>query len=156
MILAVLSERWTEAEPLRDIFDLLADGIPVYWSPDNGEASRISASSADTIQGYLPRVTAIVINKDIMRMLIEMTTEDYPWAAGRPVNGGNWSSSDVHNAHECPLCWGTRADPAKLPSVGFDAGILWPGFDHRTDDDSFAVFAEESPLFPGLLGSIEF
>ncbi|GKZ64129.1 hypothetical protein AnigIFM50267_003588 [Aspergillus niger] len=156
VILAVLSERWTEAEPLRDIFDLLADGIPVYWSPDNGEASRISASSADTIQGYLPRVTAIVINKDIMRMLIEMTTEDYPWAAGRPVNGGNWSSSDVHNAHECPLCWGTRADRADLPSVGFDAGILWPGFDHRTDDDSFAVFAEESPLFPGLLGSIEF
>ncbi|GKZ36304.1 hypothetical protein AbraIFM66950_007338 [Aspergillus brasiliensis] len=156
VILAVLSERWTEAEPLRDIFDLLADTIPVYGSPHDGEASRISASSADTIQRYLPRVTAMVINKDIMRMLVEMTIEDYPWAAGGTVNVGKWSSSDVHRAHDCPLCTGPRADRADLPLVGFDAGSLWPDFDDRTGDDSFPNLSAEYPLFPGLLGSIEF
>lgn len=154
MILAVLSERWTEAEPLRDIFDLLADSIPVYWSHD-GEARRISTSSAKTIQEYLPRVTAIVINKDIMRMLHEMATEEYPWAAAGTVNMGDWSSNDVHSAQDCPLCLGTRAHRADLPSVSFDATNLWPGFDNDTDH-SLAALSGEYSLFPGLLGSIEF
>ncbi|RAH51985.1 nitrilase [Aspergillus piperis CBS 112811] len=154
VILAVLSERWTEAEPLRDIFDLLADSIPVYWSHD-GEARRISTSSAKTIQEYLPRVTAIVINKEIMRMLHEMATEEYPWAAGGTVNMGDWSSNDVHSAQDCPLCLGTRAHRADLPSVSFDATNLWPGFDNDTDHSLPALSGEYS-LFPGLLGSIEF
>ncbi|PYI04692.1 nitrilase [Aspergillus sclerotiicarbonarius CBS 121057] len=152
VILAVLSERWTQAEPLRDVFDSLADAIPVHCAPHDLEGSRIST---DSIQHPLPRLNTIVVNKDILRMLTEMATEDYPWDEDRPANLAGWSSSDVHTAHDCPLCWDAPAGLEGFPPVGFATGSLWPAFD-GTAGNSFTVSPEGYPLFPGLLGSIEF
>ncbi|RAK98547.1 nitrilase [Aspergillus ibericus CBS 121593] len=152
VILAVLSERWTQAEPLRDVFDLLADAIPVHCGPHDLDGSRIST---DGIQHQLPRLNAIVVNKDILRMLTEMATEDYPWDEDRTANLAGWSSSDVHTAHDCPLCWDAPAGLEGFPPVGFAPGSLWPAFDGTTAH-SFTVSPEGYPFFPGLLGSIEF
>ncbi|OOG00243.1 hypothetical protein ASPCADRAFT_158155 [Aspergillus carbonarius ITEM 5010] len=155
VILAVLAERWTQAEPLRDVFDLLADAIPVHCSPHDLTERRISRSSADRIQHQLPRLHALVVNKDILRMLTEMATEDYPWDDDRTAHLAAWSSGDVHTAHDCPLCWESRPGLEPFAPVGFGAGDLWPAFDGHAIT-SFTVSPEGYPLFPGLLGSIEF
>ncbi|PYH92266.1 hypothetical protein BO71DRAFT_485573 [Aspergillus ellipticus CBS 707.79] len=153
VILAVLSERWTQAEPLRDVFDLLADAIPAH--PPTQAESQLPTS---TILSQMPRIHALVVNKDILRMLTEMSTE-YP--EHRP-NLSPWASSDRHVSADCPLCWGGQSAGANFPLPGGDCppeGFvpnLWPAFDPSPSSQSWTMAGGESPFFPGLLGSIEF
>ncbi|PWY88144.1 hypothetical protein BO70DRAFT_385409 [Aspergillus heteromorphus CBS 117.55] len=156
VILAVLSERWTPAEPLRDMFDHLADAIPVHSPPSDRPQHRRPIGDGDPILSQMPRIHAIVVNKDILRMLTEMITEECPWETDRVTHLSGWSEDDRHDPSECSLCWGHPSAVGNLPSEALLSGDLWPAFDPSPGSQSWTMAGGESPFFPGLLGSIEF
>ncbi|RAK79591.1 nitrilase [Aspergillus fijiensis CBS 313.89] len=157
VILAVLSERWTQAEILRDVFDLLADSVPVQDTPDCVEGNGLSTQARQTIKSRLPMLHVIIVNKDILRMLMEMVTEDYPWTGYRDVpNVYPWCSEDKHDANGCTLCWEGRPMVGELESLPQEDLLsmgLWPSL----YDDTGGLYTSPSgeyPSFPGLLGSM--
>ncbi|PYH41583.1 nitrilase [Aspergillus saccharolyticus JOP 1030-1] len=150
IILAVLSERWAQAEILRDVFDLLADSVPAHGSCVDGDG--LSAQAKETIQAQLPMLHAIVVNKDILRMMTEMVTEDRPWTGhGEVTNVYRWSDEDKHDANGCTVCWEGRSmgELESYPQEDLLLG-LWPLY----DDTGEVASPGEYPYFPGLLGSM--
>ncbi|KAG0160143.1 hypothetical protein PDIDSM_7670 [Penicillium digitatum] len=77
--LAILAERWVQAEPLRDVFDVLAKEVPLHGTAEEDlPPRRISAESASYIQAQMPLLTSIIIHRGVLRMIREMATEDFP------------------------------------------------------------------------------
>ncbi|KAF3030245.1 hypothetical protein E8E15_011551 [Penicillium rubens] len=77
--LAILAERWVQAEPLRDVFDVLAKEVPLYgMTEEDPPPRRISAESASYIQSQMPLLTSIIMHRGVLRMIREMITEDFP------------------------------------------------------------------------------
>lgn len=68
-----------QAEPLRDVFDVLAKEIPLHEGPDTIISSRhISSHSAALIKSHIRVLNEIVRNRVVLRMLQEMIIDDFP------------------------------------------------------------------------------
>jgi hypothetical protein len=79
----IMAERWDRAKDLLDVFEVLATEVPlVETSESHGGRSttRISSDAADDIRGKLASVNSMVLNREIIRMIQEMITEDLPEA----------------------------------------------------------------------------
>jgi hypothetical protein len=85
-ILAIMADRWESSKDLRDVFELLATEIPMVENvPSNYQhcisERAIKSIGNDTvleIRSKLPHVRSVVINREILRMIEEMITEDLP------------------------------------------------------------------------------
>lgn len=76
-----MAERWERAKDLLDVFEVLATEVPLVETSDShgGRAiNRISSDAADDIRGKLTNVKSMVLNREIIRMIQEMITEDLP------------------------------------------------------------------------------
>lgn len=79
----IMAERWERAKDLLDVFEVFATEIPLVETSDShgGRAiTRISSDVADEIRGKLASVKSMVLNREIIRMIQEMITEDLPEA----------------------------------------------------------------------------
>lgn len=80
----IMAERWERAQDLLDVFELLATEVPlVETSNSHGRRAinRISSDAADGIRGKLTNVKSMVLNREIIRMIQEIITEDLPEAS---------------------------------------------------------------------------
>ncbi|KAJ5256782.1 hypothetical protein N7478_012886 [Penicillium angulare] len=152
VILAVFSEQWVEAEPLRDLFDVLSESILYHAvSTKDNEANRIAVGAdadADSIKSRIPHIRSLVVNTDICRMVTEMVTEDFPWQDPRNNDSPAWAS-EIHSSESCFLCENERQEEGSTSPVwvdGFEPSSA--NLNTHYDDDLFA--------FPGLFGSVEF
>ncbi|KAJ6173536.1 hypothetical protein N7485_006348, partial [Penicillium canescens] len=146
--LAILAERWIQAEPLRDVFDTLAREVPVYGMiVDDPPPRRISAESASYIQSQMPLLVSIIMHRGVLRMIREIITEDFPRDFPEPHDQA--LSADLGGAFECLFFRGT----GHAGSVGTNV----QGFDSLEDEieGAFAV-DDETLMFPLLFGSAEF
>ncbi|KAJ9137074.1 Transcriptional activator protein acu [Pleurostoma richardsiae] len=84
-ILAVLAERWTEAECIRDTFETLAKEIPLgeTWE----RPRRISDAGRTIIEDNRKAMSGIVIHRPTLRMIHEMATDEFVDPA--EVNSGS-------------------------------------------------------------------
>lgn len=151
MILAVFSEQWTEAEPLRDLFDILSESIPYHPLSSEDGATRISADAASSIKSMMPHIMSIVVNTDVRRMITEIVNEDYPWHSRYSSDFPTWSS-EMHRPETCVLCAKERhIDNVQGLGSGKEFYFGDFGFPQAAgshDDEFFA--------FHGLFGSVEF
>ncbi|KAI1619313.1 fungal-specific transcription factor domain-containing protein [Exophiala viscosa] len=80
--LTIITERWESTKDLSDIFELLATEVPLAESVSryDGERAtkRISDEAAEEIRPKLPRVKSLVLNRETIRMIEEMISEDFP------------------------------------------------------------------------------
>ncbi|KAF2994107.1 hypothetical protein E8E14_002910 [Neopestalotiopsis sp. 37M] len=76
-ILAIVADRWPRADCLRDVFELIAREVPLVDRP-NRPPKRLSERSITTIREKLPQIKALIIHRPILRMIEEMTSEDFP------------------------------------------------------------------------------
>jgi hypothetical protein len=80
--LTIITERWESTKDLSDIFELLATEIPLAENVSryDGERAikRISDEAAEEIRQTLPRVKSVVLNRETIRMIEEMISEDFP------------------------------------------------------------------------------
>lgn len=79
--LAIITERWESTKDLSDIFELLATDIPLAESDvvtRERATTCISYEAAEQIQSRLPHVKSLVLNQEIIRMIEEMVSEDFP------------------------------------------------------------------------------
>lgn len=143
--LAILSERWIQAEPLRDIFDILAKEIPLHSVESIPQC--LSADAVTRIKSQMDWLKVVVKNRGVLRMLDEMVNEDFPSSpvgnssqAPNQENGIQESTEHFCSEH-CSLFPGTVFhDP--MTSMGGLEG------EYEAFDDSF--------IFPSLFGSAEF
>ena len=82
--LAILAERWAEAECCRDVFEVLAREVPVgeTWR----RPKRLSEAGRKSIEQNWRLLQEIVIHRPTLRMIHEMAAEDFP-AEPAPVAG---------------------------------------------------------------------
>jgi hypothetical protein len=143
--LAILSERWIQAEPLRDIFDILAKEIPLHSVESIPQC--LSADAVTRIKSQMDWLKVVVKNRGVLRMLDEMVNEDFPSSpvgnssqAPNQENGIQESAEHFCSEH-CSLFPGTVFhDP--MTSMGGLEG------EYEAFDDSL--------IFPSLFGSAEF
>ncbi|CAG8384023.1 unnamed protein product [Penicillium salamii] len=155
--LAILAERWVQAEPLRDVFDVLAKEVPLHGTTDH-TPQRISAESVSYVQSQLPLLTSIIMHRGVLRMIREMITEDFPRILSEdyehalpPHDGSILRSLDGHLCSpECPFF---RKSDQSESVAAIDSRMYPPpeegiGGDFGIDDDTL--------VFPLLFGSAEF
>ncbi|RAO67306.1 uncharacterized protein BHQ10_003318 [Talaromyces amestolkiae] len=73
--LAILAERWDEAECLRDVFEILAREISV--SETWGRPTRISEAGRSGIEQNWAGLTAVLVHRPTLLMIREIITEDF-------------------------------------------------------------------------------
>ncbi|ETS84225.1 hypothetical protein PFICI_02250 [Pestalotiopsis fici W106-1] len=114
--LAILAERWIEAECVRDMFEILASEIPIGQSWDRpavmGDAGRAA------IEENWERVAKIVIHRPTLRMIREMATEDFV------VDGPEETGVEI------------RASTATNQNTAEEATNLMPGIGLQWHDSS--------------------
>uniref|UniRef100_A0A8H7KCW2 Xylanolytic transcriptional activator regulatory domain-containing protein n=1 Tax=Bionectria ochroleuca TaxID=29856 RepID=A0A8H7KCW2_BIOOC len=71
--LAILAERWAEAECVRDTFELLAGEIPIGLTWER--PAMISAAAMNGIEEHWAGLSKVVIHQPTLRMIREMATE---------------------------------------------------------------------------------
>ncbi|KAL4955576.1 fungal-specific transcription factor domain-containing protein [Aspergillus filifer] len=82
--LTIIAERWEQAKDLLDVFELLATEIPLVEQSSSaagqsGRAvTRIGEETVNEIREKLPAVSSIVLNRDVLGMIEQMITEDFP------------------------------------------------------------------------------
>ncbi|KAL4941384.1 fungal-specific transcription factor domain-containing protein [Aspergillus oleicola] len=82
--LTIIAERWEQAKGLLDVFELLATEVPlvehssIQGSPSGRSVTRIGEETVNEIREKLPAVGLIVLNRDVMGMIEQMITEDFP------------------------------------------------------------------------------
>lgn len=156
VILAVFAEHWRQAEPLRDLFDILSESIPSHPLSATGgtETYDIPIQTINWIQSMIPTIMSLVVNRDICRMITEMISKRDPWQdTGYSDRITAWSWEDSHLPHECHLCQNQRESDREaeesyqvndeLPMENIAGGPL-------------DVLPDELLSFPGLFGSVEF
>lgn len=158
--LAILAERWVQAEPLRDVFDVLAKEVPLYgMTEEDPPPRRISAESASYIQSQMPLLTSIIMHRGVLRMIREMITEDFPRSLNEEFHHQLRASDDqtmlgVLGGHTCSEECPFFREPAHPGSMtGVDAQAFPPlgneiGSAYGVDDDTL--------MFPLLFGLAEF
>lgn len=97
-----MADRWSKADCLRDVFELLAREIPLIDRPSKPPV-RLSEKTVDAVRMHLPQVSALVVHRHVLRMIEEMISESFP----RSTSGEQY----------CP------PPPSRPPSV---AGMLAP------------------------------
>jgi hypothetical protein len=154
--LAILAERWVQAEPLRDVFDVLAEEIPLY-GPAEDTPRHISADSASYIQSQMPLLTSIIMHRGVMRMIREMITEDFPMSLNESFGhalSAHESMPQGLGGHICsPECPFFREPGHPGSVVALDTQTypsLENGFGGTLGID------DETLMFPLLFGSAEF
>lgn len=73
--LAILAERWDEAECLRDVFEILAREISV--SETWGRPTRISEAGKSGIEKNWAGLTAVLAHRPTLLMIQEIITENF-------------------------------------------------------------------------------
>ncbi|KAJ5272199.1 hypothetical protein N7524_005468 [Penicillium chrysogenum] len=158
--LAILAERWVQAEPLRDVFDVLAKEVPLYgMTEEDPPPRRISAESASYIQSQMPLLTSIIMHRGVLRMIREMITEDFPRGLNEEFHHQLRASDDqtmlgVLGGHTCSEECPFFREPAHPGSMaGVDAQASPPlengiGGAYGVDDDTL--------MFPPLFGLAEY
>lgn len=76
-----MTDRWTKADCLRDVFELLAREVPLVDRPSRPPI-HISDSSAEAIREKLPQVRSLVVHRSTVRMIEEMINDDFPRLRG--------------------------------------------------------------------------
>lgn len=169
VILAVFSERWKEAEVLRDAFDILSDAMHPFNSTfvENAEENEIHSSAADQVKPMMHLISSMVVDDHICRMIREMISERPPRSAHRTSDKHlGWTSEDVHDPHTCHLCT-DQAFPFIYPGgMDMHAGDLFAGqnipfspwLSMDTAPGALLDPLEQELSFPcdGLFGSAEF
>ncbi|KAJ5504382.1 hypothetical protein N7463_007256 [Penicillium fimorum] len=157
--LAILAERWVQAEPLRDVFDVLAKEIPLYGTAEEDlQPRRISAQSASYIQSLIPLLTSIIMHRGVLRMIREMTTEDFP----RSLNEEFHQQPASHDQ----TMLGSLSSHMCSEVCPFFREPTHPGSMSNRDSQAFSspengigsVYGidDETLMFPLLFGSAEF
>ncbi|KAJ5762431.1 uncharacterized protein N7511_005813 [Penicillium nucicola] len=142
--LAILAERWIQAEPLRDVFDTLAREIPVCGLVVDDLPRRISGEAASYVQSQIPLLASIIMHRGVMRMIHEIVTEDFPGGFADPHHPVLSAGLGDHLCSiECPFFRGSGH--AATLAVDF------PGFDSFEDGigGGFGV-DDETLMFPLL------
>ena len=68
--LVILAERWVQAEPLRDVFDVLAKAVPLYGTTEEDRSPRrISAESSSYIQSQRPLLMSAIMHRGVLRTM---------------------------------------------------------------------------------------
>lgn len=154
--LAILSERWVQAEPLRDVFDILAKEIPIHETPGMDLSPRcISTQSITLIESQMQFMKDVVRNRGVLRMVQEMISEDFPVSPTERIqHQAPTASSEIGSAggHIC------SEHCALFDSTTFfdPTNIIEP--DSVTDGDLNETYGgfEDSIMFPAFFGSAEF
>lgn len=91
--IAIMTERWERAKDLLDVFEIFATEVPLvenassYSGSHGGRASaRISNDAVEDIREKLPSVKSMVLNREIIRMMVEIITEDFPAEDDTPID----------------------------------------------------------------------
>lgn len=91
--IAIMTERWERAKDLLDVFEIFATEVPLvesassYSGSRGGRASaRISNDAIEDIREKLPSVKSMVLNREIIRMMEEIITEDFPAEDDTPID----------------------------------------------------------------------
>ena len=156
VILAVFAEQWTSAEPLRDVFDALAESVPFHppLSVDTRDDQGITPEVTRFIKPMIPHIISLVVNKDICRMIIEMISENYPWTGlGYKDRQYTWTSGEVHCPLSCHLCRDRNNAVTEQSEINEP---LQGGMGLSVASESFTVLQDDIFVFPELYGSAEF
>lgn len=148
--LAILAERWAQAEPLRDVFDILAKEIPTYEPPSVSPTQKhITSESVALIESHMHAIREISRNRVVLRMLQEMTTDDFP-ASPQDYLPETDSPRGSHLCSEhCAIFHGTAFMDSMMNPT------LEPHSPTGNLSDTYAEF-DDSVIFPTLFGSAEF
>ncbi|KAJ5375070.1 hypothetical protein N7517_007076 [Penicillium concentricum] len=158
--LAILAERWVQAEPLRDVFDVLAKEIPLYGTAEEDPPPRrISAESASYIQSLMPLLTSIIMHRGVLRMIREMITEDFPRSLSEAFHGQLPGSHDQTmlgslSSHMCSEECPFFREPTHPGSVGDRDAQAFSSLENAIG--SAYGIDDETLMFPLLFGSAEF
>jgi hypothetical protein len=154
--LAILAERWVQAEPLRDVFDVLAKEIPLDGSVED-TPRHISAESASYVQSQMPLLTSTIMHRGVMRMIREMITEDFPLSRNKDFNPALPPLDESMPQSLGHMC---------SPECPFFRGPGHPGFVAAMDTQTYPLLEngtggtfgidDETLMFPLLFGSAEF
>ncbi|OQE43569.1 hypothetical protein PENCOP_c003G05946 [Penicillium coprophilum] len=157
--LAILAERWVQAEPLRDVFDALAKEIPLYGTTEDPPPRRISAESATYIQSLMPLLTSIIMHRGVLRMIREMTTEDFPRSLNEEFHDQLPPSHDQSmlgslSSHMCSEQCPFFREPTHPSSMGGRDAQAFSSLENGLGS-AYGV-DDETLMFPLLFGSAEF
>ena len=141
-----MADRWSKADCLRDVFELLAREIPLVDRP-NRPPTRLSDKTIEIIQNKLPQIRSLVVHRSILRMIEEMLTHgfqrhfheslsllDAPTSA--MANRGDHSmfaSTSISNSFNFQLPFSTEQEYTfsgnlgKLESLASDGLLSFPG-----------------------------
>ena len=75
--MAVVADRWPQAECIRDTFELLAREIPVSEFSTCREL-QVSTEARNGIRRFLPQLRGVVIHKPVLRMIEEIMNQESP------------------------------------------------------------------------------
>lgn len=76
-----MADRWPKADCLRDVFELLAREVPLVDRPSR-PPTRVSEASAEIIRGHLPQIRSLIVHRSTVRMIVEMTSDEFPRLRG--------------------------------------------------------------------------
>lgn len=143
--MAILSERWVQAEPLRDVFDILAKEIPLHEIEPYPR--HISSEARAHIESQLGWLKVVVKNRGVLRMLMEMINEDFPSSPAENLDYGYPPKNTMQDSNE-HFC----AEHCSLfPGTVFCDSIT----DMEELEGDYEAF-DNSLIFPSLFGSAEF
>lgn len=145
---------------MRDVFDVLAKEVPIYGTAEEDPPPRrISAESASYIQSQMALLTSIIMHRGVLRMIREMTTEDFPRSLDEEFHhplpashdqtmlgslGSHMCSEECPFFHE-PTHTGSMAGIGAQAFSPLENGI---GSGFEVDDETL--------MYPLLFGSAEF
>lgn len=118
-----MAERWQRAQDLLDVFEVLATEVPLVETLDShgGRAiNRISSDAADDIRGKLINVKSMVLNREIIRMIQEIITEDLPEAGDNTTIETFASLGDKVNLDQ-PFSNNSNTPSYQFPSLYFSS-----------------------------------
>ncbi|RDW57640.1 hypothetical protein BP6252_13722 [Coleophoma cylindrospora] len=144
---AIMADHWPTAECLRDVFELLARGVPLVGRL-NRDSQRISPQAVIQIQSSMPSVRSIVINRSVLRMIEEMITEDFPGADNKSPPLAldeqpqvQYTNGSTINGISHPSCAPLTFE---MPFLSDNWQTLYDG------GINLQEFGNDTPLFPGL------
>jgi hypothetical protein len=147
--LAILAERWVQAEPLRDVFEILAKEIPLKETTHDYSFPRhMAPESVVQINSQMDWIRSVVKNRGVLRMLEEMITEDFPSSPVELTERQTIESTLAHDTGE-HLC---SEHCSLFPGTVFHNPIASAG---DMPEEYNAAF-DDTLLFPAFFGSVEF
>ncbi|KAJ5370757.1 uncharacterized protein N7496_006849 [Penicillium cataractarum] len=149
--LAILAERWTQAEPLRDVFDILAKEIPTHEGPDMSLSSKhITSDSVVLIKSHMRAIQEISRNRVVLRMLQEIMEDDFPSSPQDYLQQTDSPRGNHLCSEHCAMFHGTAF---------FDSMMNLSSDTHNVTgsemNEAYTTF-DDTIIFPALFGSAEF